>query len=83
MSTSILHRLGHGVAAERPVTEDELKLILAESHRGGVVSDGEAEIIVRAFEFADKQAEEIMIPAKPKQTVVRARVLKNLQAVVK
>jgi CBS domain containing-hemolysin-like protein len=37
---------------------------LAESHRGGIVSSGEAEIIVRAFEFADKNAEEIMIPAE-------------------
>ena len=64
MSTWILHRLGHGVAANPPITEDELKLILAESHKGGVVSDGEAEIIVRAFEFADKQSEEIMIPAE-------------------
>jgi CBS domain containing-hemolysin-like protein len=64
MSTWILHRLGHGVAANPPLTEDELKLILAESHKGGVVSDGEAEIIVRAFEFADKQSEEIMIPAE-------------------
>jgi CBS domain containing-hemolysin-like protein len=59
----MLRRLGHGVAAARPVSEDELKLILAESHKGGVVSDEEAEIIVRAFEFADKQAEEIMVPA--------------------
>jgi CBS domain containing-hemolysin-like protein len=64
MSTWILHRLGHGVGANPPLTEDELKLILAESHKGGVVSDGEAEIIVRAFEFADKQSEEIMIPAE-------------------
>jgi CBS domain containing-hemolysin-like protein len=63
MSTWILHRLGHGVAQSRPLTEDEFKLILAESHKGGVVSDGEAEIIVRAFEFSDKQAEEIMVPA--------------------
>jgi CBS domain containing-hemolysin-like protein len=63
MSTWILHRLGHGVTTHRPLTEEELKLMLAESHRGGVVTDGEAEIIVRAFEFADKQAEEIMIPA--------------------
>ena len=53
-----------GSPSIRPLTEDELKLILAESHRGGVVSDGEAEIIVRAFEFADKQSEEIMIPAE-------------------
>jgi CBS domain containing-hemolysin-like protein len=63
MSSWILHRMGHGVAHNPPLTETELKLILAESHRGGVVSDGEAEIIVRAFEFADKQSEEIMIPA--------------------
>ena len=54
MSTWIIHRMGHGIANNPPLTEDELKLILAESHRGGVVSDGEAEIIVRAFEFADK-----------------------------
>ena len=63
-STWIMHRLGHGVAVDRPVSEDELKLILAESHRGGVVSDGEAEIIVRAFEFSDTLSEEIMIPAE-------------------
>jgi CBS domain containing-hemolysin-like protein len=64
MSTWILHRLGHGVAVNPPLTEAELKLILAESHKGGVVSDSEAEIIVRAFEFADLQSEEIMIPAE-------------------
>jgi CBS domain containing-hemolysin-like protein len=63
-STWIVHRLRHGAAATEPLTEDELKLILAESHKGGVVSDGEAEIIVRAFEFADKQSEEIMIRAE-------------------
>jgi CBS domain containing-hemolysin-like protein len=63
MSAWIMHRLGHGVAAHRPLSEDELKLVLAESHKGGIVSDGEAAIIVRAFEFADKQSEEIMIPS--------------------
>jgi len=63
ISTWIVHRLGHGVASDTPLSEDELKLILAESHRGGVITDREAEIIVRAFEFSDKQAEEIMIPA--------------------
>ena len=64
MSTWIMHRLGHGAAADRPLTEDELKLILAESHKRGVVSDGEAAIIVQAFEFADKQSEQIMIRAE-------------------
>ena len=54
-SAWILRRMGHGVATHAPLTEDELKLILADSHKGGIVSAGEAEIIVRAFEFADKQ----------------------------
>jgi CBS domain containing-hemolysin-like protein len=64
MSTWTLHLLGHGAASTRPFTEDELKLILEESHKGGVVTDGEAEIIVRAFEFSDRQSEEIMIHAE-------------------
>jgi CBS domain containing-hemolysin-like protein len=63
-SAWILRRMGHGVAIQAPLTEGELKLILAESHKGGIVSTGEAEIIVRAFEFADKSAEEIMIPVE-------------------
>jgi CBS domain containing-hemolysin-like protein len=64
VSAWILRRMGHGVGTRAPLTEVELKLILAESHKGGVVTDGEAEIIVRAFEFADKQAVEVMIPAE-------------------
>jgi CBS domain containing-hemolysin-like protein len=50
-SAWILRHMGHGVATHAPHTEEELKLILAESHRGGILSDAEAEIIVRAFEF--------------------------------
>jgi CBS domain containing-hemolysin-like protein len=81
LSSWILHRLGHGVATNPPLTEEELKLILAESHRGGIVSDGEAEIIVRAFEFADKQSEEIMIPAENVSYISLERTLEqNLDA---
>ena len=76
--------MGHGAANNPPLTEDELKLILAESHRGGVVSDGEAEIIVRAFEFADKQSEEIMIPADRVSYVSLEHTLEqNLDAALK
>jgi CBS domain containing-hemolysin-like protein len=84
MSTWIVHRLGHGVADNPPLTEDELKLILAESHRGGVVSDAEAEIIVKAFEFADKQSEEIMIPADEVSYISLERTVEeNLDAALK
>lgn len=83
-STWILHRMGHGVATHTPLTEDELKLILAESHKGGVVSAGEAEIIVRAFEFADKQSEEIMIPAENVSYISLERTVdQNLDAAQK
>lgn len=80
-STWILRGMGHGVAVHAPPTEDELKLILADSHKGGVVSDGEAAIIVRAFEFADKQAEEVMIPAENVSYISLDRTLdQNLDA---
>jgi CBS domain containing-hemolysin-like protein len=69
------------VATNPPLTAGELKLILAESHKGGIVSDGEAEIIVRAFEFADKQSEEIMIPAENVSCISLERTLEqNLDA---
>jgi CBS domain containing-hemolysin-like protein len=64
LSTWILRRLGHGAVSQQPFTEDELKLVLMDSHEEGVITEGEAKIIIRAFEFADKQAEEIMIPAE-------------------
>jgi CBS domain containing-hemolysin-like protein len=80
-SAWILRLMGHGIVTHAPLTEDELKLILAESHKGGIVSDGEAEIIVRAFEFADKQAEEIMIPAEKVSYISLERTLQqNLAA---
>jgi CBS domain containing-hemolysin-like protein len=83
MSTWALHLLGHGVASARPLTEDELKLILEESHKGGVVTDGEAEIIVRAFEFSDKQSEEIMIRAENVSYVSLERTLEQNLAIAR
>lgn len=76
-SAWILRRMGHGIASYSPITEDEFKLILADSHKGGIVTDGEAAIIVRAFEFADKQAEEIMIPAAKVSYISLERTLEQ------
>jgi CBS domain containing-hemolysin-like protein len=64
LSSWILRRMGHGAVSQQPFTEDELKLVLMDSHEEGVITEGEAKIIIRAFEFADKRAEEIMIPAE-------------------
>jgi CBS domain containing-hemolysin-like protein len=64
LSSWILRCIGHGEIAHPPLTEDELKLVLMDSHEEGVITEGEAKIIIRAFEFADKQAVEIMVPAE-------------------
>lgn len=42
-------------------------------HEEGVITEGEAKIIIRAFEFADKRAEEIMIPAERVDYISLAR----------
>jgi CBS domain containing-hemolysin-like protein len=84
LSTWILHCMGHRDVSPQPLTEDELKLVLMESHKGGVISEGEAKIIIQAFEFADKQAEEIMIPAEHVAYISLERALEqNLDAAQK
>jgi CBS domain containing-hemolysin-like protein len=56
-------RLGHEHTVAPPLSEEELKLVLSGSQADGVLTAGEAGIILRAFEFADKCAEEIMVPS--------------------
>jgi len=64
LSSWILRCMGHVEISQPPLTEDELKLVLMDSHEEGVITEGEAKIIIRAFEFADKQVKEIMIPTE-------------------
>ena len=64
LSTWILQCLGHGRVPQPALSEDELKLVLMDSHEEGLITTGEATIIIRALEFADQQAEEIMVPAE-------------------
>jgi CBS domain containing-hemolysin-like protein len=81
LSSWILRRLGHGTISDPPLTEDELKLVLMDSHEQGIITRGEANIIVRAFEFADKRAEDIMIPAAHVDFISLSRSLKENLAV--
>jgi CBS domain containing-hemolysin-like protein len=69
--------MGHGEISLPPLTEDELKLVLIDSHEESIISAGEAKIILRAFEFADKQAEEIMIPAERVDFISLARTFEQ------
>jgi len=47
---------------ERVHSVDELKLLVDESLRGGVLDEEEMKIATRAFEFGDREAREAMIP---------------------
>ena len=47
---------------KRPITEGELRTIVDVSHKGGIIEDGEREMIYNLFEFNDSLAREIMVP---------------------
>lgn len=62
ISNFLLHLIGYRGLEEEPLSEEELKMVVQESHEGGVISESEAQIINRAFSFADKRTIDIMIP---------------------
>lgn len=61
LANIILRRIGYSMFEEPPLTENELKLVMKESREDGVISESEALIITRAFEFSDKRAGDIMV----------------------
>lgn len=58
----ILKLLGFNKNEEESLSEEELKIVMKDSHDDGVISESEARIINQAFSFSDKRAREIMIP---------------------
>lgn len=61
---AILSLMGIKAANEADLThsEEELRMLVSASHRGGVLDQMESEIIDNVFDFADRLAREIMIP---------------------
>jgi CBS domain containing-hemolysin-like protein len=78
-----LRRLGHGEAPPTTLTQEELRLILTDAHEEGVLTKGEAQIMIRAFDFADKDAEEILIPAEQVDFLSLSRSFEENLAVVR
>jgi CBS domain containing-hemolysin-like protein len=60
----ILGMLGIKAVNEADLThsEEELRMIVSASHRGGVLNQMESELIDNVFDFADRLAREIMLP---------------------
>lgn len=64
LANFVLRRVGYHGLEEPALSEEELKLVMRDSHEEGVISESEAQIINRAFEFSDKRASQIMISAE-------------------
>ncbi len=62
MASCVQRGLGYANAPPPALSEEELKLVLSDSREDGILTAGEAKIILRAFEFADRSAEAIMVP---------------------
>lgn len=83
LANFILRLLGYHSLEEEPLSEQELKLVMKESREEGVISESEAQIINRAFEFADKRVKDIMVPLERVDYISLARPLDQNLAVVK
>ncbi len=61
---AILNVMGMKAANETELahSEDELRMIVSASHRGGVLDQMESELIDNVFDFADRLAREVMVP---------------------
>lgn len=53
---------GKGITVSPTVTEDELKRLADRAAREGEISEGDMQLIQRAFRFGDRQVDDIMVP---------------------
>ncbi|MDQ0204444.1 CBS domain containing-hemolysin-like protein [Pectinatus haikarae] len=60
----VIRHLGFEPAAEEDVahTEDEIRILMEESHRHGYIDKTELTFVDNVFDFADRNVREIMIP---------------------
>ncbi|MEG2574342.1 MAG: hemolysin family protein, partial [Bacteroides sp.] len=60
ISTRLLNKLIGLKSEERPMTQEELKMILHQSSEQGVINKNETEMLRDVFRFSDKRANELM-----------------------
>ena len=60
LSTRILNKLIGLKSEERPMTQEEIKMILHQSSEQGVIDKDETEMLRDVFRFSDKRANELM-----------------------
>jgi CBS domain containing-hemolysin-like protein len=77
-----LKLIGYDGWEEQPLTEQELKMVMVESKEEGVITENEAQIISKAFEFSDKRARDIMVSADKVDFVSLTRPFEQNMAVI-
>lgn len=82
MANLILKAVGFGQTHEAAMSEEELKMVIGSSADEGIISASEAQIIHRAFSFADKTLKDIMIPLDKVQYVSLNRTYEENKAVI-
>lgn len=78
----VLNILGYEKTEEEPLSEQELRLIMKDSREDGILSAGEALIISRAFDFADKRAIDIMVPREKVEFLSTTRTIQENLSVI-
>jgi putative hemolysin len=65
----VLALLGQSGAADRGVTDEEVKLVLSEAHSAGLMEKAETEMIAGVMRIADRTARGLMVPRHEVETV--------------
>lgn len=73
ITIGILHLMGYKVTSEADEahSEEEIKLIIGASQKGGVIDDTEGEIIQNAIDFSEIFAHEVMIPRQDMKCIYK------------
>ena len=66
---------------ESAVTEEELRLQIAQSAQGGTMAQAEAELLDRVFHFGDRKVHEVMVPRTEVVWLDRAMHLRDFYSV--
>src|SRR5262245_23466620 len=63
-TVAVLHLLGLEPpgAENEPLSEAELRMVVSQSTRGGEIEEQEQEMLYKVFDFADKEAKDVMVP---------------------
>jgi CBS domain containing-hemolysin-like protein len=73
LANVLVRLVGYEHVEEAPISEEELKIVVADSKEEGVLSESEAQIIHRALSFSDKKAKDIMVKAEKVRYISLAR----------